>query len=342
MSSSEEISGSSDDLEESESEEEEPPPPPIKLPERSTRGTRVAQLLEDEGSADEEFWNQDFFAEEEQGDAEYNSSNASEAEEPDVVDTDFDRSEEEDSDSEAAEDKESRRRRPSQLKPPGHKKPPAKRPAPAQAKAKPPVQRSLRETRSLDASGSAQAPTLRQSTRRATQDGEKERVRLEQSSRFKKKKVETQEPVTLTQEELLAEAAVTEIENIKSLETMVAQEEEIKKKATKSKKQYTGPMVRFSSKCINGEALTSLEIMNMLAPEELQQKLAPPLPDPVLCVVTGRPARYQDPQTGLPYADLAAFKVLRARMTHAVPRQRPAHLVKEASISDSSGDEDIG
>lgn len=47
--------------------------------------------MEEEGSADEDFWNQDFFEEEAQ-DIEYNSSNASEAEEPDVPDSDFDES----------------------------------------------------------------------------------------------------------------------------------------------------------------------------------------------------------------------------------------------------------
>ena len=50
------------------------------------------QLLEDEGSADEDFWNQDFFAEEGGGDVEYNSSNASESESADEPDTDFDES----------------------------------------------------------------------------------------------------------------------------------------------------------------------------------------------------------------------------------------------------------
>lgn len=49
------------------------------------------QLLEDEGSADEDFWNQEFF-EEEAEDVEYNSSNASESEAPDVPDSDFDES----------------------------------------------------------------------------------------------------------------------------------------------------------------------------------------------------------------------------------------------------------
>ena len=39
------------------------------LPKRSTRGLRMNKLLEDEDSADEEFWNQDAFAEEEGDDA---------------------------------------------------------------------------------------------------------------------------------------------------------------------------------------------------------------------------------------------------------------------------------
>ena len=40
------------------------------LPKRSTRGRRMNKLLEDEDSADEEFWGQDAFAEEE-GDGVY-------------------------------------------------------------------------------------------------------------------------------------------------------------------------------------------------------------------------------------------------------------------------------
>lgn len=47
--------------------------------------SRRVQLLEDADSADEEFWNQDFFAEEDR-DQEFE---ASESEEEDVPDTDF-------------------------------------------------------------------------------------------------------------------------------------------------------------------------------------------------------------------------------------------------------------
>ena len=54
------------------------------LPKRSTRGRRMNKLLEDEDSADEEFWGQDAFAEEE-GDVVYES----ESEKEDVFDDDF-------------------------------------------------------------------------------------------------------------------------------------------------------------------------------------------------------------------------------------------------------------
>ena len=41
------------------------------------------------------------------------------------------------------------------------------------------------------------------------------------------------------------------------VQTLVAQEEEVKKRATTKKSRYTGPVVRFSSKKVNGEAMVS-------------------------------------------------------------------------------------
>jgi len=57
------------------------------LPSRSTRGNKMKSLLEgeQEDQADEDFWTQDYFRDEE-GDVEYQS----EADEEDVVDADFD------------------------------------------------------------------------------------------------------------------------------------------------------------------------------------------------------------------------------------------------------------
>mmetsp|Transcript_578 Transcript_578/g.1395 ORF Transcript_578/g.1395 Transcript_578/m.1395 type:complete len:149 (+) Transcript_578:129-575(+) len=41
-----------------------------------------------------------------------------------------------------------------------------------------------------------------------------------------------------------------------------------------------------------------------------------PLKD-VKCAITGKPAKYRDPLTGLPYYDLAAFKVIREQHSSA-------------------------
>eukprot|EP00961_Rhodomonas_salina_P213937 2889192-Rhodomonas_salina.3 len=45
------------------------------------------------------------------------------------------------------------------------------------------------------------------------------------------------------------------------------------------------------------------------------------------CAITGEPARYRDPVTGLPYANLAAFKILRERHQNGeleVPAKPPS------------------
>lgn len=41
---------------------------------------------------------------------------------------------------------------------------------------------------------------------------------------------------------------------------------------------------------------------------------APPEPLPTVCFVTGRPAAYRDPRSGLPYSDVAALVELRRRI----------------------------
>lgn len=51
-----------------------------------------------------------------------------------------------------------------------------------------------------------------------------------------------------------------------------------------------------------------------------------------VCVITGLPAKYKDPQTGLPYANLDAYKELR--------RQYPAPAKPEAAEGEGGGDAD--
>ena len=74
---------------------------------------------------------------------------------------------------------------------------------------------------------------------------------------------------------------------------------------------------------------TTIEVRNMSMPGELQRRLAPAPAPPEVCAVTGQPARYRDPATGLPYATLEAFKELR--------RRRDADLLGGSSMGGMDG-----
>lgn len=54
---------------------------------------------------------------------------------------------------------------------------------------------------------------------------------------------------------------------------------------------------------------------------EFNAQPAPPEPRPPTCFVTGRPAAYRDPRSGLPYSDAAALVELRRRIAANVPMQ---------------------
>ncbi len=217
------------------------------LPQRSTRGKRIQVALEDEGDADEEFWNQEFFAEE-QVDEDYQS----EPEQEDVVDTDFD--EEESEESEEGEDVAEKPKRKA-LRPPGA--PPA-RPAKAAA-TKPPQPARRASTASAapspttPASPSQQdldllsAPTLRKSTQRKSAAAVAERLQAEAAKPKRQRVANAEATRQLTQEELLAEAARTELYNLADLRVLQAREEETKRRAVVVKHKYMGPLVRYRS-----------------------------------------------------------------------------------------------
>ncbi|BDA43159.1 probable vacuolar protein sorting-associated protein 72 homolog at N-terminal half [Coccomyxa sp. Obi] len=314
------------------SEEEEVEVPQIQLPNRATRGRRLEKLLEDEDSADEEFWNQDFF-QEAKADEEYKteSSEASEA------DSDFEEAEE--SSDEEGEEVDERTKRKT-LKPPGAAKKPTqqtRRPAQPAARAQTPppfpdgdlgqpgspmsptTRAAVRAAQAETLAEAAQfkAPTLRRSTLVRVEEAQKERERTEQRKPRKAQvKVEYR---PLTQEELLAEAAQTELENTASVAALMAAEEEIKARAAARKAKYCGPLLRYHSLKVDGESVMLYEIANMLPPKEMQPMRAPPPPAKPLCVITGRPAKYRDPETGMPYADAEAFKELRRRASDGRP-----------------------
>lgn len=290
---------------------------------RSTRGKRLKQAVEDEEQqADDQFWAQGFFAEEHVDD-----DYATEEEEEDVADSDFDDEEEADDDEEQ-QDEDDRPRKKS-LKPPGapavksKPKPKPKPPADGDGAAAGGATEGDVAAAPAEAAAAAHAfameysyavPTLRRSTMARTAEAERERQRVEKAQATKRRPTSaasTWKP--LTQQELLAEAARTEVENIQSLRVLLAQEEETKRKAMVVKKSYTGPLIKQRSAKVGDEEQTTLEVCNAhYAPDWLQPQYAPEPPEPRACRVTGLPARYVDARSGAPFASGMALRRLRA------------------------------
>ena len=277
------------------------------LPKRSTRGQRMNKLLEDEDSADEEFWNQDAFAEEED-DGQYES----ESEQADVFDADFD---DDESSSDSEEVVVARERRKPALKAPERKTPAAPR---EKKSAAPRAPRGLDS--SLAGSFQGDASTWDGGLRKSSRSGVKEVIAQSEAAReaakarpAPKRNPNAEPPRQLTQAEILAEAAVTEVANLQDLERLLNIEEAVKKKAERVKKTYSGPSVRVRSKKVDGVERTTLETrMGATLPAPLGAP-RPETPETARCAITGDVARYRDPRTGLAYRDAAAFAEIRRR-----------------------------
>lgn len=293
---------------------------------RATRGKRMNKLLDEEAEEDEAFWNQDALKEEENDD-EYE-------EEPEVVDefdSDFDEDELE-PDDEAENEADDRERRPKKrLIYPG--KPLSKKKKKKKDLSK--LEESLRDEKKKDPSKSEETQseekhsgqpttpdhheaideveeerTVRKSTRTAVivRQAERDAIRAALQATMKpiKRRKEGEEK-RMTQEEMLLEAAQTEIMNLRNLERVLAREEEVKKRAIVHKAEYTGPQIRYFSK--NGHSY--IEFRNGFESEIFTK--SGPYPQKAICVVTGLPAKYRDPKTGLPYATKEAFQIIRER-----------------------------
>ena len=255
--------------------------------------------IPDDDDADEEFWNQDFFAEEERDDR-YET----ESEPEDRCDGDCMDSEEEDDDEGEEEEARASAMEPKKkvLKPPGYKKKAASVAPKQTAK----IVKQEQQVPSIP----ERTMSVRNSTRQKVEEAEEQRKFQEE---IKPKKV-TKAVVhrQLTQAELLAEAARTEVENIRSLQYMEAIEEENKRKASSTGGRYNGPMISIKSvKNADGFEQTAVVVKNMNMPEYLQPRKAPPVPEKDMCAVTNTMAKYRDPLTGKPYANMEAFKILR-------------------------------
>ncbi|GIY19492.1 vacuolar protein sorting-associated protein 72 homolog [Caerostris extrusa] len=152
---------------------------------------------------------------------------------------------------------------------------------------------------------------------------------LAANSKQDQNKRKSVEKYSMTQEELLEEAKITELKNLKSLEMF--QRLELEKKKTKLiKRSVTGPMIRYHSVAMpvfedvenendcqeEGKIIGKCTRNFVTYPDEntMQEFFNFEKPKPVnksTCIVTRLPARYFDPLTKQPSANLTAFRIIR-------------------------------
>lgn len=270
------------------------------------------KLLDDENEEDEAFWNQDALKEEE------NDDNYEEEQEiADEFDSDFDEDEPE-PDEEVENEVDERVWTKKRLIFPG-------KPLTKKKKKK----KILSKLDSLDKDVKSNEQSIlpenhdvpndvegeriiRKSTRTAVvvRQAERDAIRAALQATMKpiKRKKEGEEK-RMTQEEMLLEAAQTEIMNLRNLERVLAREEEVKKRAIVHKAVYTGPQLRYLSK----DGYSYLEFSKGVSFQSELSTTSVPYPERAVCAVTGLPAKYRDPKTGLPYATKEAFKIIRER-----------------------------
>ncbi|GER51194.1 vacuolar protein sorting protein 72 [Striga asiatica] len=297
---------------------------------RATRGKRLTKLVDEELEEDELFWNQDALKEEEH-DAEYEE----EGEVADVFDSDFDESEPE-PDQEVENEPNERRTKKKLIfpgKPSAKKKKKKKDTAISKSESVPKDEKSVDQLspEHHDDTNDAEAEkTVRKSTRTSViiRQAERDAIRAALQATMKpiKRKKEGEEK-RMTQEEMLLEAAQTEIMNLRNLEKVLAREEEVKKRAIVHKAVYTGnSYLDF----MNGASFDS-EVSTSTVPfcqisviaaavaaygaaiTTILHKFSMADREKAVCAVTGLPAIYRDPKTGLPYATKEAFKIIRER-----------------------------
>ncbi|TYZ63432.1 hypothetical protein PybrP1_007291 [[Pythium] brassicae (nom. inval.)] len=266
------------------------------LPARSSRGTRIRQLVGEEADADASFWSQDAWREDEE-DADYST----EEEEEDVVDSDFDEREnpdedihDADADRDAADGSGRKRTGGGVYREPMKPKQAARGGLLVSKKprvAPPPANGGLADTAApaattpllpppVPAVFQYEAPTVRRSTVRKSSASSELRKRVtEEAARGAERRLSTaagggggggggQGPTgttRLTQAQLLAEAVRTEVENLQSLSRLEQLEEEKKAESVPPKAPFTGRMVRFHSRIGTPNTITFLNTAELPA-----------------------------------------------------------------------------
>ena len=314
----------------------------------------MAQLLGEELDADEEFWSHETWKEEEEDD-EFSSEEAHATDgASDDADSDFDKPEEADEavvgeEDVAREQKEEARKR--KMKKGAYQDPAKKQPTkkkPKQAAAAAEEVKGEDEEMEEVAEGATQPETpkhqqtqrtLRQSTVKRSlstferQEKEKEDEEERRARRKSSKRRKSCAP--MSQEQRLSEAAVTEEINKKSLAERLAVFEE-KKVLAQRKLRPIGLGITSISRAKLDPETGKRFVENTVTfppsaapcfPEAMAPQTTAP-PAPRVCVVTGLPAKYRDPLTGLPFANVEAFRAIRERTARAAGVQVDKQIVE--------------
>ncbi|XP_043711256.1 SWR1 complex subunit 2 isoform X2 [Telopea speciosissima] len=261
---------------------------------RTSRGKRMTKLLDEEVEEDELFWNQDSLREEED-DENYKE----EAEVADEFDSDFDEDEPE-PDDEVENDANDRVQTKKRLIYPGKSvtKKKNKKKVLSKLERAPEDESSHKHHENLsehhdipdDPEGER---IVRKSMRTSVivRQAERDAIRAALQATMKpiKRRKEGEEK-RMTQEEMLLEAAQTEIMNLRNLERVLAREEEVKKRAVVHKTFYSGPQIRYSSR--NGQVF--LEFSKGLSFLSESCTTSALYPQRAICAVTGLPANYSE------------------------------------------------
>lgn len=281
---------------------------------RATRGKRLSKLLDDEVQQDELFWGQDALKEEDEDD-----NYQEEAEIADEFDSDFDQDEPE-PDEEQPQNDDERMNKKKRLVYPG-------KATLAKKKKKKKILSNLDDPPKIDDNDDgdddknnknnnqdddAKEVMIRKSTRTSVivRQAEREAIREALKATYKPVIRKKGEEKKMSQEEMLLEAAQTEIMNLRNLERVLAREEEVKRRAIVHKTVFNGPQIHYISQ--NG--CSYLEFTKGASFHSDIATTSQEYPEQPVCVITGLPAKYRDPKTGLPYATKEAFKIIRQRI----------------------------
>uniref|UniRef100_A0A803MFH5 Vps72/YL1 C-terminal domain-containing protein n=1 Tax=Chenopodium quinoa TaxID=63459 RepID=A0A803MFH5_CHEQI len=319
-------------------------PPILDRISRATRGKRMTKLLDDELEEDEAFWNQDALLEEE-NDGEYEA----EPEIADEFDSDFGEDEPEPDDG-VQNEAEAREKRPKKRliytgKPQTKKK---------KKKDLSKLEESLKDEMNKDVSEIVEVPDEeKRSGQPTTSDHHEEGDEAEGEKSVRKS---TRTAVIVRQAEREAIRAALQatmkplppphpplsppdppfsstISAMKDLSVLVVD----KNRPLPVKRKKEGEEKRMSQEEMLLEAAqtgnTYIEFRNGLSFDSQISTKPVPYPQKALCVVTGLPAKYRDPKTGLPYATKEAFQIIRER--YSAENNRAESKLASSDLYDS-------